>query len=164
VVVPAADAAADRHAHHDRRRILAARAVTKLRQLVHDLIEGRIDVVAELDLGDRTHPVQRHPDCGADDPRLRQGRIDAAISAELFLQTAGGPKDAAETPDVLAQHDDARIAAHLDLQCVVHGLAEVHLRHGRLSWAGGLPYSAAAGKSRFPRPFWAAGRCRVRPG
>ena len=34
----------------------------------------------------------------------------------------GGAEDAAETADVLAQHDHARVAAHLDAQGVVHRL------------------------------------------
>ena len=59
-----------------------------------------------------------------------------AIGAELVVQAAGRAEHAAELADVLAEHDHARIAAHLDLQRVVHGLDDVHLGHGRrlLGW------------------------------
>ncbi len=71
VIVPASDTAANRHAHDHRRRVLAAGAIPELGQLVHDLIEGGIDVVPELDLWDRPQPVQGHPDRGADDARTQ---------------------------------------------------------------------------------------------
>ena len=79
-------------------------------------------------------------------------------ATELFLKATGRPEDAAETADVLAEHDDARVATHLDLQSIINGLAEVHLRHGGgVSRGGGLPYSAPGGKSRIRRRLTQAG-------
>ena len=122
MVVPAFDAAADRHPHHERGRILAARTVAELGELIHDLIEGRVDVVAELDLGNGAETVKRHADRGPNDARFGERRVDAAIGPELFLKPDRGPEDAAETPDVLAENDHPLVATHLEPKRVVHGL------------------------------------------
>jgi hypothetical protein len=143
VVVAAADAAADRRADDDRARVLAARAVPELGQLVHDLIEGREDEVAELDLRHRAQAVQGHADRGADDAGLGQRRVDHAIAAELLEEAAGGAEHAAELADVLAEHDGARVLAHLQAQRVVDRLDDVHDGHGglRSSRGGGGSWS-----------------------
>src|SRR5207248_6049855 len=98
-------------------------------KLVHDLIESRKDEIAELDLGNGPQPVHRHADGGADDPGLRERRVDDAIGAELLDQSDRSAKDAAELAHVFAQHDHARIAAHLDLQRVVDRLDDVPRGH-----------------------------------
>jgi hypothetical protein len=53
VRLAAADAAAARRADRDRRVEFAAGAIADARQLADDLVVGRIDVVGELNLGDR---------------------------------------------------------------------------------------------------------------
>ena len=65
-------------------------------------------------------------------PRLGERRVDHAVGAELVEQAAGGAEHAAELADVLAEHDDARVAPHLDAQRVVDRLDDVHDGH-RLS-------------------------------
>ncbi len=120
--MPALDAAAHRHAHHQGRRVLAARPIAELRELVHDLIEGRIDVVTELDLRHRAQPIEGHPDGRADDSRLGERGVDAAILPELFLQADGGAEHAAEAADVLAQNDHPPVPAHFEPERVVHRL------------------------------------------
>jgi hypothetical protein len=62
VVVAAADAAAVRRPDHHRAGVLAAAAVAHLRGFADDLVEGRVDEVEELDLGDRAHAVDGHAD------------------------------------------------------------------------------------------------------
>ena len=130
VVVTALDSTSDRGADDERGGVLPSRAVAELPQLVHDLIEGGEDEVAELDLGHRLEAVHGHPDGGADDPALRERRIDDAGLAEFLVEPGGGAEDAAELADVLAEEDDARIALHLDPECVVDGLDDVPLGHG----------------------------------
>ena len=74
-----------------------------------------IDEVGELDLGDGDQAVERHPDRGADDPALGQGRVDDAVVAELVPEPLGDAEDSADAADVLAEHDDAdRRAASRD--------------------------------------------------
>src|SRR5205807_9176617 len=102
MVVAALDAAADGSADDDRRRVLPAGPVAQLPQLVHDLIEGGIDEVAELHFGHGPQPVERHPDGGADDPAFRERRVDYSIGTELLVEAGGGAEHAAELPDVLA--------------------------------------------------------------
>ena len=127
--MPAFDSPSRRSADHDGRGILSAAAVAELRQLVDDLIEGRIDEVAELDLRHRPQPVHRHSDRGADDARLGQRRVDDAVGAELLDESQRGAEDAAELAHVLAQHHHPRVAAHLDPERVIDGLDDVPGRH-----------------------------------
>ncbi|MNY35608.1 hypothetical protein D3C86_1700280 [compost metagenome] len=131
VVVAAADAAAVGGADDDRAGVLPARAVAELRHLVDDLVDGREDVVHELDLGDRAQAVEGHADGGADDAGLGEGGVDDPVLAELLLQADGGAEDAAELAHVLAHDDHPIILAHLDLQGVVDGLDDVHRGHYR---------------------------------
>src|SRR5712692_9740575 len=129
MIVAAFDASAHRRADHDRRRVLAAASITKLCQLVYDLIESRIDEVAELDLRHRPQPVHRHPDGRTDDPRLRQRRVDHPVRAELLEEADRGAEHAAELAHVFAEDDHARVPAHLDLQGVIDRLDDVPARH-----------------------------------
>ena len=72
-----------------------------------DLVVRRIDVVGELDLGDRPQAVDRHADRGGDDAALGDRRIEHAVLAVLALQAVGDAEHAAEVADVLAHHDHA---------------------------------------------------------
>ena len=112
MIMPPLDAAPDRGPNHQRRRVLPARSVAHLGQLVHDLIVGRIDEVGELDLGDRPHAIERHTDGASDDPRLGQRRVDATLGAELLEEAGGGAKHAAEATDVFPEHDHPRVPSH----------------------------------------------------
>src|SRR5205823_8504676 len=97
---------------------------------VHDLIERRVDEVAELHFGHRAQSVERHPDRRADDAAFRERRVDDAVGPEFLVQAGGGAEDAAELPDVLTQHHHARIPAHLDAERIVDGLDDVPIGHG----------------------------------
>ncbi len=52
--------------------------------------------------------VERHADRGADDAPLGERRVDDAVVAELVEEPLRDAEDAADLPDVLAEHDDAR--------------------------------------------------------
>ena len=159
MVVAALDAAADRRADDQRRGIFAARPIAQLRQLVHDLVVRRVDEVRELNLGDGAQAVQRHADRGADDPRLGQRRVHAALGAEFLVKAGRRAKNSTETADVLAHDDDARIAPHLQSERVVHSLDDVHVGHGDPEFGG----RAANWQGDGPAARW-QGLRQARPG
>src|SRR5439155_6660194 len=113
VVEAAVDAPAERRPDHDRAGVLAIGPVADARRLAHDLVEGRVDEVRELDLRDRYQPVQRGAYGDADDARLCQRGVQYACLAELAVQALGGQEHAALLADVLAQHPDPLVAIHL---------------------------------------------------
>ena len=113
VVVAAFDTAADRHAHHDRARKLARRAISVLGGFVDQLIHRGIDEVAELNLGHGSQAVERHADRGADDAGLGERRVDHTLAAELLLQAGGHAKHAANLPTSSPNTTTRSSAAHL---------------------------------------------------
>ena len=112
VVVPAADAAADRRADDELGRVLAARAVAVLRELGDDLVVRREDEVGELDLRDGHEPVERHADRACRRCRPRESGVSMTRSSpNSSKRPCGDAEDAADLADVLAEHDDARSRA-----------------------------------------------------
>ncbi len=49
-------------------------------------------------------------------PASASGVSMHALGAELLVQAGGGAEHAAELADVLAEHDHARVAPHLEAQ------------------------------------------------
>ena len=135
----ATQVAADRHAHHDRARPLIARAVAQHRHLVANLHHRGPDVVEELNFDYRLDSAHRHADGAADDAGFGNRRVEHAVAAVGALQAMRDLEDAAfalhflqgfgaaRVRDVLAEHDDARVARHLVLQRLVD---RVHHRRG----------------------------------
>ena len=111
MVLDAADAAAVRDADDDRQLDRAAGAVVQLGQVAGDLLEGRVGERVELHLDDRTQPVHRHADRGADDAGLGQRSVEHPFVAEALGQPVGDPENAAERADVLAEHQHAVVGA-----------------------------------------------------
>ncbi len=70
VVQGPVDAASERNPNDDRTRPAAVASITDSGCLRNDLIEGGVDVVGELDLGDGALSRRRHPDRGSGDERL----------------------------------------------------------------------------------------------
>src|ERR1700722_6920516 len=95
----------------------------------YDLIVARIDIIGELDLGDRPKPIGAHADRHGDDPRFVDRRVEAARLAVLALQALGAAKHAAEIAYVLAEHDDALVLRHLAIHRVADRLDHRHPRH-----------------------------------
>ena len=162
VVVPALDAAADRHAHDDRRRVLAAGAIAELGQLVHDLIEGGIDVVAELDLRDRPQPVQGHPDRGRRRSPTRPAACRCSGRGRTLpadRRSRGTRRRSDRRPRPARRRARSRRISTLSAsftasQRFISGM-------GGVSWACGLPYSAA--RWQVEAKEFCAGALRGRP-
>ena len=126
----AADAAAAGRADRERRGPLAAAAISQFGQLVGDLVERRVHVVGELNLGDGTQAVEAHADRGRDDAALGERRVEHAPRTEPLLQALRRAEHAAEVAHVLAHHADVRIALEHHLESGPNRLYEVHRGHG----------------------------------
>ncbi len=98
--------------------------------VVHQLVERRVDEAVELDLGHGPGPADGHADRGADDPGLVERSVDDPVTAEVAAETLRDPEDTTGDADVLAEHDDRVVAIHHLAQRGVDGLGHVHLRRG----------------------------------
>ncbi|EAU61899.1 probable nuclear antigen [Stigmatella aurantiaca DW4/3-1] len=157
VVEPALHAAAIGGPDDHGRRVLSPRAVAQLGQLVHELVHGGEEEVGELNLRHRLEPVERHADRGAEDAALGQGRVDDPLRAKLLLEAGGGAEDPAQPAHVFPQHDEVRVAPHLQPERIVHRLDEAqegHRRELKREEERAAPpiYFAAKGQSPLGRP------------
>jgi hypothetical protein len=82
------------------------------------VIPGAGDEVGELHLGDGPHAHDRRAGAASDDRGLRERRVDHAPGAELLLKAERDLEGAAVDADVLADHEDALVAAHLLAEAV----------------------------------------------
>ena len=143
----AADAPTARRADRNGRNEVRRAAIAQPRELADDLVIGRVDVVGELDFGDRPQPVHAHADRGADDAALCDRRVDDTMRAIFLLQAVRDAKHAAEITHVLAEHDDRRVPrqrhVHRGVQCFDH----VHARHGQTSVRDSEADATAAARS-----------------
>src|SRR3984893_17777618 len=105
----AADAASAGRTNSHRCEELPGAAIAEARQFADDLIEARIDVIRELNLGDRAQAVHAHADRGGDDAALGDGRVEDTMLAVLALPPFRGAKHAAEIADVLAHEHHRRV-------------------------------------------------------
>src|SRR5690606_25836422 len=71
--------------------------------------------------------------------------VDDAVFAVLGLQSIGDAEDAAVEADILAEEDDLGIGGEGEVEGVVDGTDEGHLRHLRTPGAGGLRWIRARG-------------------
>ena len=124
VVLDRPDVPAVRDADDDRHLQASLVAVRELRQLRRDLVERGEDEPVELDLEDGAEAPHRETDRGADDARLRQGRVDDAARPEVLLQSLGDAEDAAERTDVLAHEQDAVVRLERATEAGVEGAAD----------------------------------------
>jgi hypothetical protein len=122
VRLPAEDAAAERRTHGDRRGELARRTIAQPRRFGHELVQPRIDIVGELDLGHRPQAIGGHAHRHADDAALADRRIEHARPAMARLQPRRRAEHAAEIAHVLADHDDIGIARQHDVERIVDRL------------------------------------------
>ena len=129
---PAGEPAARGQPDDDRHR--RAGAVALLRRDGDQVVPRAGDEVGELHLGDRAHAHHRGAGAGADDRRLRERRVDHAPRAELLLEAEGDLERAAVHADVLADHEDALVAAHLEAEPVGDRLEVGQLGH--YLWCG----------------------------
>ena len=97
--------------------------------MVDELVERGVAEGVVLHLADRAPPGHAQADGGADDPRLRERSVDAAVGSEPLLEAGRRTEDATELSDVLAHDEHRRIALHLAVEGVVHRLDEKALAH-----------------------------------
>ena len=155
-----AEAGAVHGADHQRGHRLAAEHVAELGRLVEDLVEADPHEVDEHQFDDRAEPGGRGARRGADERDLGEMRVEHAVGSELRAEALGDAHRAAPgvlvargtgaARDVLAHHDDARVALHLLAHRFVDRLAIALLRHGsallsttRRRRSSGPPRSAA---------------------
>src|SRR5205814_533781 len=136
-------AAARREPYDDRHRRPHAPAL--LRRDRDEVVPGARDEVRELHLGDRPHAHHRRAGGAADDRGLRERRVDHAPGAELLLEAERHLERAAVDAHVLADHEDALVAAHLLAEAVADRL-EVGLL-GHYLWCG---VSRSSGVAKTP--------------
>src|SRR5690606_10347059 len=118
----AEDAAAERAAHGDRGNELSRRAIAHPRRLADELVEAGIDIVGELDLGDRPQPVSAHADGDADNTAFVDRRVEYPGLAVFLLKTRGRSENPAEVADVLPQQDHVGIALEHGIERFVDSL------------------------------------------
>ena len=98
--------------------------------MVGDLIHRQRDEVGDLQLDHRPRANQRGTDSGAGLTGLRDGRIDHARRPEAVEQPGGDLEESADRGDVLADHEHARVAGHLERERLVEGLRHRELALG----------------------------------
>ena len=144
VVQPAVDTGAIGGPDHDGAGEVAVGAVPQAGRLLHDLVEGRVDEVGELDLDDREQAAEGHADAMADDRGLRQRRVDHPLLAELLDEALRGPEHPTAGAHVLAHDQHALVARHEVPHGVVDGFDEALLRHDLFSFdVGGRPWGSS---------------------
>ncbi len=128
-----AHAAAVRHPHDERELHRPAAAPAVAADVRDQLVEARIRERVVLHLADRPPPGHAESDRAAEDPRLRERHVDAAVGAEALAQTGGRAEHAAGAADVLADHEHRRIARELDVKRVVDRLDHEEVAHDSAS-------------------------------
>ena len=129
---PAGEAAAGRQPDDDRHG--GSRPVVLLGRHGDEVIPGAGDEVGELHLRHGAHAHDRGARAAADDRGLGQRRVDHPPRAELLLEALGDLERAAVDADVLADHEDPLVAAHLVAKRVRDRL-EIRLDgHGSYLW------------------------------
>ena len=102
-------------------------------------------------------PMSAAPVRAADDRRLRERRVEHAPRPELLLEAVRDLEGAAVHPDVLAEHEDPRIAAHLLAEPVRDRLDVRPLGH--YLWWGVSRSSCEANTLRSRSPGSGSGDC-----
>ena len=82
------------------REKVTAGAVPNSCELADDLVKARINVVSELNLGNRPQAVQAHADRCADNAAFGDRRINHPVFAVLALQSIRATEDAAEVAEI----------------------------------------------------------------
>jgi pterin-4a-carbinolamine dehydratase len=72
---------------------------------------------------------RRRADRHRNNRRLRDGRVDHAVFAEVFKKAARDAERAAHAPDVLTDDEHIRVALHLLPHCEADGFQEGDLSH-----------------------------------
>ena len=100
--------------------------------------------VAEHDVDDRPHARHRGADAEAGEAGFRDRRVDDALRAELLDEAREHLERRAGLGDILADDEDARIAAHLLGQRLADGFAKGQFANRLLACYGRLDFLALA--------------------
>lgn len=117
-------------------RSIGASSEPRLRRLVDQLVESRVHVVRELDLGDGLHALEGGADGEPDDALLAQRRVEHPVVAKLAREVHGAAEDAAEG-NVLAEEQHAGVCPQGVREGGVDGLEEVLAGRGAVPGRGG---------------------------
>ena len=90
---------------------LITRAIAELGSFVDDLIEGREDIVSELNLSNGRSTSASCSNGKASDTLLAQGSVEHAISAVLLVEAHSAAEHAAKL-DILTENESAIISFH----------------------------------------------------
>ena len=131
MVRAAAKTAAVRGAHDHRARPVTAGAPADLGGFADQMIHRGVHEIGELDLRDRPQTAHRQPDRDAGDHRLGHRHVDDPRGPEPVEQAFGRAENAAQLPDVFAQHEHALVALHLLAERLAHGFDHAQLTHTR---------------------------------
>src|SRR5262249_19615426 len=127
-------AAAPRRPNDQGHAEVAVGAIVDLGRLAHELVEGGVDEVGELDLGDGPEVGEGQADGDGNDGALGQRRSDHALIAELGVQPGGGAEYPAPGTDVLTQQHDPVVGGHQVVLGRPHGVDDAPgLALGRLA-------------------------------
>ncbi len=119
--------------HDERHAGLTAEHEPVLSGLVDDLVDGETGEVDVHELDDRTEAGERGSDACPNDPELADRRLADTPRPELGEQAGGHLKRSAVLGDVLAHHQNPRVALHLESECVAECLRVEQLGHRALN-------------------------------
>src|SRR3546814_13227625 len=92
VRLTAEDAAAERRAHRHRTDEIGRRTITQARRFADQLVQTRVDIVGELDLGDWAQTVSAHANRDADNAAFVDRHVEPPLLACLFMYSCGCAK------------------------------------------------------------------------
>src|SRR5690606_21556747 len=123
------DVATERGTDHQGHRDPALGPVAEPRNLRADLVERLVGEGQELQLGDGSKTGGRQAERCASDTCLSQRHVDDPVGAEPLLQAVGGPEDATEPADVLAEQQDPVVMLQVICECGANRLDHGQRRH-----------------------------------
>lgn len=100
-------------------------AVPKLCGLIHQLIKSRVDIVSELDLGDRSGTLGGTTNGKTHDALFAEGGVENAIRTVVNSEIHGAAEDATKGY-IFSEDEDVLVMGQSELQGIVDGLKEVH--------------------------------------
>ena len=105
--------------------------IAKLGSLIDDLIEGRVDVIGKLDLGDWFHTLRGRTNGESHNALFSQRGVEDSLRPELGLQVHRTTENSSKG-DIFTKQDDLLGSRQSRPQCGIDRLIKVQtLRAGR---------------------------------
>ena len=105
---------------------LISGTISKLGSLVHNLIEGRENIISELHLRNGSCSRCRCTDSKSSDALLRQRRVEDAICSILFIEAHCAAENSTKF-DIFSKDHCAVIFLKRKVQCVRDSRPQVHI-------------------------------------